>query len=164
MSKKLDICNVATSFSIKFYSKLRQCFKQQKTTNNTSKVLVFLHHYVKTLVKVHRGYLSSGYDWNSMVVSTFTSMYPLGRCTKSSRLIDYYLDSLRSVTPTTQPSRITRQENTDCRCPQPRGDPSRCCELCVCALERQLHGLYLPSQQQSWNWSPTIDVIYIPAI
>ena len=120
MSKKLDICNVATSFSIKFYSKLRQCFKQQKTTNNTSKVLVFLHHYVKTLVKVHRGYLSSGYDWNSMVVSTFTSMYPLGRCTKSSRLIDYYLDSLRSVTPTTQPSRITRQENT-ARAPQRLG-------------------------------------------
>ena len=120
MPKKLDICNVATSFSIKFYSKLRQCFKQQKTTNNTSKVLVFLHHYVKTLVKVHRGYLSSGYDWNSMVVSTFTSMYPLGRCTKSSRLIDYYLDSLRSVTPTTQPSRITRQENT-ARAPQRLG-------------------------------------------
>ena len=62
----------------------------------------------------------SSNDWNSMFVSTFTSMYPLGRCTKSSRLIDYYLDSLRSVTPTTQPSRITRQENT-ARAPQRLG-------------------------------------------
>ena len=37
-------------------------FQTAEKTNNTSKVLVFLHHYVKTLVKVHRGYLSSGYD------------------------------------------------------------------------------------------------------
>ena len=120
MSKKLEMCNVATFLKIKFYSKSRQWFKQPKITHNTSKVLVSLHHYVKTLVKVHRGYLNSGYDWNPMVVSTFTSMYPLGRCTKSSRLIDYYLDSLRSVTPTTQPSRITRQENT-ARAPQRLG-------------------------------------------
>ena len=104
----------------KILYKIKTMFQTAENKQHTSKVLVFLHRYVKTLVKVHRGYLSSGYDWNPMVVSTFTSMYPLGRCTKSSRLIDYYLDSLRSVTPTTQPSRITRQENT-ARAPQRLG-------------------------------------------
>ena len=113
MPEKLDICNVATFFFNQILFKIKAMF--QTTENNQQ-----LHHYVKTLVKVHRVYLSSGYDRNSMVVSTFTSMYPLGRCTKSSRLIDYYLDSLRSVTPTTQPSRITRQENT-ARAPQRLG-------------------------------------------